>query len=162
MKLATLCYLKVDGKTLMIHRIKKENDMHQGKWNGLGGKLLPGETPEECVIREVREESGLTIVSPQLRGIITFPKFSNNEDWYTFLFVARGYSGQLIESREGVLKWIDDDDLLRLNLWEGDLIFLPWLERKEFFSGKFTYQSGRLVDHQVVFYPFPAVGKFSN
>lgn len=158
MKLATLCYLKMDGKTLMIHRIKKENDMHQGKWNGLGGKLDPGESPEECVIREVREESGLTINNPRMKGFLTFPKFANDEDWYAFIFVASEFKGQLIESEEGILKWIEDDHLLDLDLWEGDLIFLPWLEHPGFFSGKFIYQEGRLLDHSVVFYEKPYLG----
>ena len=152
MKLATLCYLKADGKTLMIHRVKKANDMHQGKWNGLGGKLDPGETPEECVIREVREESGLVIEKPQLKGLLTFPLFANNEDWYAFVFVAREYSGELIDSPEGVLRWIDNRELLDLELWEGDRIFLPWLERPGFFSGKFIYEDGRLIHHEAVFY----------
>jgi 8-oxo-dGTP diphosphatase len=152
MKLATLCYLKMDGKTLMIHRVKKENDMHHGKWNGLGGKLNPGESPEDCVIREVREESGLIIIDPLLKGFLTFPKFANDEDWYAFVFVARKIEGQLIESEEGVLKWIDDEHLLNLDLWEGDLIFLPWLERPGIFSGKFIYREGKLVEHSEVFY----------
>jgi len=152
MKLATLCYLRMDGKTLMIHRIKKENDMHQGKWNGLGGKLNSGESPEDCVIREVREESGLIISDPLLKGFLTFPRFANDEDWYTFVFVARKIEGQLIESEEGVLEWIDDDLLLNLDLWEGDLIFLPWLERPGIFSGKFIYQDGKLVEHKAIFY----------
>ncbi len=152
MKLATLCYLKKDGRTLMIHRIKKENDMHHGKWNGLGGKLNPGETPEECVIREVREESGLTISDPLLKGFLTFPKFANDEDWYAFVFVARKIEGQMIESDEGVLKWIDDEKLSKLDLWEGDLVFLPWLERSGIFSGKFIYREGKLVEHTVNFY----------
>lgn len=152
MKLATLCYLKNGGKTLMIHRIKKENDMHQGKWNGLGGKLDPGETPEECVIREVREESGLAIVDPLLKGFLTFPGFANDEDWYAFVFLARKFKGHLIDSKEGVLRWINDEELLSLDLWEGDLIFLPWLERPGFFSGKFVYQDGQLKDYSVLFY----------
>ena len=152
MKLATLCYLKMDGKTLMIHRIKKENDMHHGKWNGLGGKLNPGESPEDCVIREVREESGLSISDPLLKGFLTFPKFANDEDWYAFVYVVRKIAGQLIESEEGVLKWIDDELLLNLDLWEGDLIFLPWLERPGIFSGKFIYRDGKLVEHNVSFY----------
>jgi 8-oxo-dGTP diphosphatase len=152
MKLATLCYLKMDGKTLMIHRIKKENDMHHGKWNGLGGKLIPGESPEDCVIREVREESGLSIRDPLLKGFLTFPKFANDEDWYAFVYVAREIAGQLIESEEGVLKWIDDELLLNLDLWEGDLVFLPWLERPGIFSGKFIYRDGKLVEHSVIFY----------
>jgi 8-oxo-dGTP diphosphatase len=152
MKLATLCYVKNDGKTLMIHRIKKENDIHQGKWNGLGGKLDPGETPEECVIREVHEESGLTIVDPHLKGFLTFPSFANDEDWYAFVFVAKRFNGQLIDSEEGVLRWIDDKELFGLDLWGGDLIFLPWLESPGLFSGKFVYQDGQLLDHSVVFY----------
>lgn len=155
MKLATLCYLKTDGKTLMIHRVKKENDMHQGKWNGLGGKLDPGETPEECVIREVREESGLVISNPLLKGFLTFPQFANDEDWYAFVYVAREFSGELIDSAEGMLEWIDDDRLQELDLWAGDYIFLPWLDRQGFFSGKFIYHSGQLVDHSVVFYDRP-------
>lgn len=152
MIMATLCYLKRDGKTLMVHRTKKENDMHMGKWNGLGGKFEPGETPEECAIREIYEESGLTVTSPILKGILTFPGFANDEDWYAFLFVAHEFEGELIDSPEGTLKWVDDKKLLELNLWEGDRIFLPWLERSSFFSGKFVYMDGRLTDHEVVFY----------
>jgi 8-oxo-dGTP diphosphatase len=152
MKLATLCYLRKDRHTLMIHRIKKENDMHAGKWNGLGGKLEPGETPEECAVREIREESGLTVKSLQLRGIITFPGFANDEDWYTFLFVGDDFDGELIDSPEGVLRWVPDEELLDLHLWPGDRIFIPWLARREFFSGKFIYKDKQLVEHEVVFY----------
>lgn len=125
MKLATLCYLRVDGKTLMIHRIKKRNDMHQGKWNGLGGKLEPGESPEECVTREVHEESGLTITSPFLKGILAFQGFSDSEDWLTFVFTANEFHGKLIDSEEGILKWVPDEELLDLDLWEGDWVFIP-------------------------------------
>lgn len=152
MKLATLCYVKRAGKTLMVHRIKKAGDMHAGKWNGLGGKLEPGETPEECALREIREESGLTVTRLDLKGLLTFPAFSDNEDWYAFVFVGREFDGELIDSPEGILEWIDDSRLYNLNLWEGDRIFLPWLERPGFFSGKFVYRDGKLVDHQVVFY----------
>jgi 8-oxo-dGTP diphosphatase len=152
MKLATLCYLRKDRHTLMIHRIKKENDMHAGKWNGLGGKLEPGETPEECAIREIQEESGLTVKSLKLRGIITFPGFSDDEDWYTFLFVVEDFEGELIDSPEGELRWVPDKELLALNLWPGDRIFIPWLGRREFFSGKFIYKDRQLVEHGVVFY----------
>jgi 8-oxo-dGTP diphosphatase len=152
MKLATLCYVRAGGKTLMLHRTKRPHDMHAGKWNGLGGKLDPGETPEECVIREVWEESGLRIVKPELKGLLTFPSFDGNEDWYAFVFVARAFRGELIDSTEGVLAWIDDDALPDLNLWEGDPIFLRWLEQDRFFSGKFVYQQGKLAKHEVVFY----------
>jgi 8-oxo-dGTP diphosphatase len=152
MKLATLCYIRREGQTLMLHRIKKANDMHQGKWNGLGGKLNPGETPEECVVREIYEESGLLMRNPQLKGFLTFPAFTKNEDWYVFVFVAEDFEGELIDSPEGDLRWVDNSDLPRLNLWEGDAIFLPWLERRGIFSGKFIYKDGRLVLHEVAFY----------
>lgn len=152
MKLATLCYVRNGGKTLMLHRIKKANDMHAGKWNGLGGKFLPGETPEQCAIREVQEESGLTMINPLLRGVITFPGFANDEDWYCFLFVCHQFTGQLIDSPEGVLAWIDDARLPELPLWPGDRIFMPWLDVDAFFSGRFTYLDGQLHDHEVAFY----------
>ena len=95
--LATLCYVRRDGYTLMVHRTKKANDVHRGKWNGLGGKFEPGETPEECVIREVHEESGLAIQHPKLCGLIMFPNFTGN-DWYVFVFTAHEFSGALIDS----------------------------------------------------------------
>ena len=100
MKLATLCYIKRNNQTLMLHRIKKENDMHQGKWNGLGGKFEPGETPEACAVREIYEESGLRVNDPELRGILTFPAFNDDEDWYAFVFVVRDFSGELIDRVE--------------------------------------------------------------
>jgi 8-oxo-dGTP diphosphatase len=153
MKLATLCYLKRGGETLMVHRIKKAGDMHMGKWNGLGGKLEPGETPEECARREIQEESGLTVTNPVLKGLLTFPAFANDEDWYAFVFVVREFEGELIDSPEGFLRWIKDGELFNLNLWEGDKVFLPWLDRPGFFSGKFVYKDGKLIDYQAVFYP---------
>jgi 8-oxo-dGTP diphosphatase len=137
----------------MVHRIKKENDIHQGKWNGLGGKLEPGETPEECAAREVFEESGLVVRRMNFKGILTFPGFSNDEDWYAFVFVIDEFVGQLTESPEGTLHWVDDADVPGLNLWEGDRFFLPWLDQPGFFSGKFTYVNNRLVDHSIVGYP---------
>ena len=152
MKLGTLVYLKQKGKTLMLHRVKKEQDFHEGKWNGLGGKLDPGETPEACAIREVKEESGLDLKALKLRGIITFPLFDQVDDWYVYLFTGTEFSGDLIDSPEGDLEWIDNDKLLDLNLWEGDYIFLQWIEQERFFSGKFVYEEKQLVDHSVVFY----------
>lgn len=152
MKVATLCYVRQANQTLMVHRIKKANDMHQGKWNGLGGKLEAGETPEECAIREIHEESGLYVTEPLLKGVLTFPAFANDEDWYAFVFVITQFTGTLIESPEGRLEWIDNAHLLELPLWEGDHIFLQWLDRPGFFSGKFIYKDGRLIDHQVIFY----------
>ena len=136
----------------MLHRTSRKNDIHFNKWNGLGGKFDPGETPEECVIREVREESGLTITNPRLKGVLTFPRFKNEVDWYVFVFTATEFTGQLVDSSEGLLDWVDDARVVNLNLWEGDHIFLKWLDSGQFFSGKFEYDNGRLLRHQVVFY----------
>ncbi|RMD51565.1 MAG: 8-oxo-dGTP diphosphatase [Ignavibacteria bacterium] len=152
MKLATLCYVRKDGKTLMLYRNKKENDYHEGKWNGLGGKFEPGESPEECAIREVKEESGLTAKSITMKGIITFPMFDTKEDWYVFLFVINDFEGELIDSPEGRLEWIDDEKLTGLNLWDGDKIFIPWLSGDKFFSAKFNYDNGKFTDYSVEFY----------
>ncbi len=153
MKLATLCYLRRDNHILMMHRVKKENDMHAGKWNGLGGKFEPGESPEECAKREIQEESGLIPKKLILKGVLTFPAFSDFEDWYAFVFVVPEFEGQMIDSNEGNLKWILNDALLDLNLWEGDRVFLPWLDRPDFFSGKFVYDEGEFISYEVVFYP---------
>jgi 8-oxo-dGTP diphosphatase len=152
MQLATLCYVIADNKTLMLHRIKKKNDMHEGKWNGLGGKFEQGETPEDCVIREVKEESGLLIKNPKMHGFITFPLFDGIKDWYVFVFTAREFEGKLIDSTEGKLEWIPNDKLLDLNLWEGDKNFINWLQGDKFFSAKFVYENGGLKDFEVYFY----------
>jgi 8-oxo-dGTP diphosphatase len=152
MKLATLCYLRHQGRTLMMHRIKRQGDMHYGKWNGLGGKLHPGESPEQCVVREVREESGLTVENLKLKGFLTFPSFDQWDDWYVFVFTAEGFSGKLQDTPEGHLEWIDNQKLTSLDLWEGDHVFLPWLDRPGMFSARFVYQDGKLTDHQETFY----------
>jgi 8-oxo-dGTP diphosphatase len=154
MKIATLCYVRdrEDKRTLMIHRTRKINDYHSGKWNGLGGKLDQGETPEECVVREVKEESGLLISNPRMQGLITFPLFDGTDDWYVFLFTADNYIGELIDSNEGDLKWIPDNELTDLNLWEGDKIFLKWVFQEKFFSAKFIYKEGKYISHEVIFY----------
>lgn len=152
MILATLCYVRVNGKTLMMHRNKRADDVHLGKYNGLGGKFEAGESPEECVIREVFEESSLTI-QPRLRGVMTFPRFAKGQDWYCFLFTASEYSGVLRgDCPEGDLVWVANEKLLQLPLWQGDRIFLGWLDQPKFFSGKFVYEDGNLKDHSVVFY----------
>src|SRR5574339_1276266 len=110
MILATLCYIKCEGYTLMVYRNRKANDIHEGKWNGLGGKFEAGETPEECVIREVLEESGLFIQDPKYCGLLMFPEFKGN-DWYVFVFTATKFSGELIDSPEGRLMWIPDENI---------------------------------------------------
>ncbi|MDT8718389.1 8-oxo-dGTP diphosphatase [Clostridium sp. 19966] len=153
MKLATSCYITKNNKTLMLHRIKKENDIHEGKWVGLGGKMEAGETPEECIIREVKEECGLTIKNPSLKGIITFPGFKNDEDWYVFLFTTSEFEGNIFDtSDEGELEWINNDEIFSLNLWEGDKLFMDWMLKYKFFSAKFIYKEGKLVDHSLIVY----------
>ena len=152
MILATLCYIKHEGKTLMVHRNKKPNDIHAGKWNGLGGKFEAGETPEECIQREVEEEAGLVIQNPHLHGLLVFTNFKGN-DWYVFVFTASEFEGQLSESSpEGRLAWIDDDKLTELNLWESDHIFLPWLAAGKFFSAKFEYAGDVMQGYDVIFH----------
>jgi 8-oxo-dGTP diphosphatase len=151
MKLATLCYVKENGRTLMIHRIKKANDIHEGKWNGLGGKLEPGESPEQCVIREVHEESGLEIESPCYHGLLVFADFKT-EDWYVFVFTATRFRGSQIDSAEGRLEWVRDEELLSLPLWPSDRIFFPWLAAGKVFSARFQYHGEEMLGHEVSFY----------
>ncbi len=151
MLLATLCYIKRDGHTLMVHRNRKAGDIHAGKWNGLGGKFEPGETPEECVIREVREESGLEIVHPRLHGLVMFPGFKG-ADWYVFVFTATECSGRLTDSPEGDLRWIPDGELESLPLWPSDKFFFQWMREGKFFSAKFVYEGDEMRDWQVSFY----------
>ena len=151
MILATLCYVQHDGQTLMVYRNKKPNDMHAGKWNGLGGKIEAGETPEECVVREVLEESGLTIHNPKMCGLLTFPAFKGN-DWYVFVFTATEFTGELIDSPEGQLQWIPDEQVLDLNLWPSDSVFMPWVRADKFFSAKFEYDGDKMGCYKVIFY----------
>lgn len=152
MKLATLVYLKRNGKTLMIHRIKKQADIHQGKWNGLGGKLEPGESPEACAVREVREESGLEIRSLRYGGLLVFAGFKG-EDWYVWVYTSDAFDGELIDSNEGRLQWIPDAELRSLPLWPSDLLFLDWLEAGKVFSARFAYSpQDEMLGHEVVFH----------
>lgn len=151
-ELSTLCYIRNEHQTLMLLRNKKQNDVHEGKWNGLGGKFLPGESPEECAIREIREESGLNATKLRLHGTIIFPEFEKDTECLVYLFTVSEFSGTLIDSPEGTLEWIDNHKVSSLNLWEGDKIFLPWLDRKDFFSAKFVYENGQYISHSVCFY----------
>lgn len=149
--LTTLCYIEKDNKYLMLHRIKKENDLNKDKWVGVGGKFEEGETPEECLLREVKEETGLTLTSYKFRGIITFL----SDKWgceYMHLFTADAYEGELPENAmrdcsEGELVWVPKDEVENLHLWEGDKIFFRLLEqREEFFSLKLRYEGDTLVE----------------
>lgn len=129
----------------MLHRVVKENDLNHDKWIGLGGKFEEGESPEECVLREVREECGLTLTSMRYRGIVTFV----SDEWegeLMHLFTADGFAGKMHDCDEGVLEWINKSDLLKLQLWEGDKIFLRLLdEDAPFFSLKLSYMGDDLV-----------------
>lgn len=157
MKLASLCYLRHHDHLLMLHRTKKQADIHEGKWSGLGGKLLPGESPECGARREVREESGLDLRTIQLAGLLTFPLFDGRDDWYVYLFTgtpeaADGrplLSEPLFDCPEGVLRWIPEAELLSLPLWPGDRIFLRLLLSHRFFAATFRYQNGELVSHAI-------------
>ena len=154
MKLATLCYVEKDNQYLMLHRNKKSKDMHKDLWVGLGGKIEAGESPEECVIREVYEESGITITNLKLKGILTFPSDGlNGEDWYVFLFAADYLLGDLKQSDEGDLAWVDKNKLDELPMHKADPCFIKLLqEDRGIFSAKYVYVSGVLKDSQVNFY----------
>lgn len=143
---STLCYIEQNGCYLMLHRIKKENDLNQDKWIGVGGKFEDKESPEECMLREVREETGLTLTDYRYRGIVTFVS-DRWETEYMHLFTADGFTGTLAECDEGVLEWVEKSRLGELNLWEGDHIFLRLLaEEAPFFSLKVVYEGERLVE----------------
>ncbi len=149
---ATLCYIQRNNETLMLHRVKKDYDIHQDKWNGLGGKFESGESPEECLLREIKEESGLILTDYKLAGLLSFPKFDGHNDWQVFLYQAWGFKGDMIDSPEGNLLWIPNHKLLDLNLWEGDKLFIKWMLQNKFFSAKFVYSNKVLEHYSVKFY----------
>ena len=144
-EVTTLCYLEQDGKYLLMHRTKKEQDINKDKYIGLGGHLEHGESPEECVRREILEESGLVAGNLKLRGIITF--VIDDMDEYTFLYTGEDFSGELKECDEGDLIWIEKDMIEDLPIWEGDKVFFRLLkEEQSFFSLKLTYEQNVLMD----------------
>ena len=145
MKNSALCYIERDGKYLMLHRVKKENDVNRDKWIGIGGKFKDGESPEECMLREAKEETGLDIKSYSFRGIVTFVS-DIYETEYMHLFTADCFTGNISECDEGVLEWIEKEKLFDLTLWEGDRIFLKLIENPcPFFSLKLEYCGDDLV-----------------
>lgn len=145
MKNTTLCYIEKDGKYLMLHRDKKENDLNHDKWIGIGGKFEENESPEECLLREVREETGLTLTEYRRCGIVTFVS-DRWEGEYMHLFHATGFEGTLTECDEGHLEWVSKDFFAGLPQWEGDKIFLRLMEeRVPYFSLKLCYEGDRLV-----------------
>ena len=153
MKLTTLCYIEKDDKYLMLHRVKKENDLNHDKWVGVGGKFEPDETPEECMLREVREETGLTLTKYQFRAILTFLS-DECETEYIHLYTASEFTGTLLECDEGNLEWIPKSEIDKLKLWEGDKIFFKLLrETEDFFSLKLRYEGEKLVETKLTQYP---------
>lgn len=145
----TLCYLEQDGCWLMLHRVKKKQDANHDKWIGVGGKFEAGESPEDCVVREVQEETGLTLTQYRFRGIVTFV----SDQWpteYMHLFTADGWTGQMIDAdacNEGTLEWVPKKEVYQLPVWQGDKIFFRLLEQHpDFFSLKLIYEGETLTD----------------
>ena len=144
---STLCYITRGDEVLMLHRVKKKNDINKDKWIGIGGKFEADETPDECLLREALEETGLTLTSWQCRGVVTFLTENPNDGEYMYLFTADGFEGELKECDEGDLQWISRDFLDQLPKWEGDQIFLDLLwQDAPFFLLKLRYRGSTLVE----------------
>ena len=146
MNFTTLCYIEKENKYLMLHRTSKKKDGNKDKWIGVGGHFEKGESPEECLLREVKEETGLELTSYQFRGIVTFI----SDEWpdeYMCLYTANRYTGDIGNCDEGELVWVEKEKIMDLNIWEGDKIFLKLLtENQPFFSLKLEYKGDKLVN----------------
>ncbi len=150
MKLTTLCYIEKDGCYLMLHRTKKQHDVNHDKWIGVGGKFEPNEMPEECLLREVKEETGLFLLNYRYRGILTFIA-DGWESEYIHLYTATAFTGELTECTEGTLEWVPKEQIETLPIWEGDKIFLQLLmEDAGFFSLKLRYQGDELAESKLI------------
>lgn len=149
MKETTLCYIRKNDKVLMLHRIRKHDDENEGKWIGVGGHIEPGESPEVCVKREVWEETGFILDKADFRGVVDF--FSDRYDSERmYLFTSDAFSGEMHDCDEGVLEWVPVDEVMGLNLWEGDRIFLEYLKNDEpFFHLVLRYEGDALVEHSL-------------
>ena len=140
----TLCYIESNGKYLMLNKNKRKDDLNKDKWMGLGGHLEVGETPYACVVREIKEESGLTIQDPEFRAKLYF--INDEYEELIYLYTASKFSGELIECNEGYLEWIKKEDILKLNIWEGDKIFLDLLLKDySYFELKLYYKNDKFV-----------------
>ena len=145
MKATTLCYIEKDGCYLMMHRIKKKNDLNEGKWIGIGGHIEENESPDECIVREAAEETGLTLKNCRPRGLVTFVSDTWEGEWM-HLFTSDSFTGELKECNEGVLQWVKKDDITNLPLWEGDRIFLDLLNKDiPYFHLKLVYEGEKLT-----------------
>ena len=144
--LTTLCYIEREDSYLMMHRVKKEKDINKDKWIGVGGHFEEGESPEECLLREVQEETGLKLTSFRLRGIVTFATDVYPTE-YMFLYTADGYEGEITECNEGNLEWVQKKEVYNLPIWEGDKVFFRLLEEDApVFSLKLRYEGDKLVE----------------
>ena len=145
--LTTLCYIEKDGCYLMLHRVSKKNDINKDKWIGIGGHFQVNESPEDCLLREAKEETGLTLTSYKFRGIVTFITDGIPDAEYMHLYTADQFEGEMISCDEGTLEWVPKEKIYDLNLWEGDIIFHRLLdEDAPFFSLKLSYQGDKLVE----------------
>lgn len=149
MKNTTLCYIEKNNKYLMLHRSSKKSDGSSGKWMGIGGHFEEGESPYDCVVREAYEETGLTLIKPEYRAVVTF-----NSDEYEseqmHLFTCKEFKGELTSCNEGELHWIDKSEIKNLNMWNGDMVFLNLLDEREgFFSLKLTYHGEKLQEYYI-------------
>lgn len=153
MKMTTLCYIEQEGKYLMLHRVKKHHDINAGKWIGVGGHVKNGETPEECLLREVKEETGLVLTAYRLRGLVTFLSDACEPELMC-VFTADAFDGEMIECDEGELAWVDKSEVLALPTWEGDRVFLERLLSgdERFFSIKLRYEGDKLVEKKITDY----------
>ena len=144
---STLCYITRGDEVLMLHRVKKKNDINKDKWIGIGGKFEADETPDECLLREALEETGLTLTSWKCRGVVTFLTENPQDGEYMYLFTADGFEGELKECDEGDLQWISREFLDQLPKWEGDQIFLDLLwQNAPFFLLTLRYSGDKLVE----------------
>ena len=155
-ELTTLCYIEKDNKYLMMHRVKKEKDINKDKYIGVGGHFEYGESPDECLLREVKEETGLTLLEYKARGVVTFIYGDKNRPEeriveYMHLYTATEFEGKMIDCDEGELEWIDKSAVYELPIWEGDKIFFRLLEeREDYFSLKLVYsETDELIETEI-------------
>ena len=149
MRNLTVCYIEKDNKYLMLHRTKKNNDVNKDKWIGVGGKIEDKESPEECIVREVKEETGLTLLNHKLRCIITFTS-TVAETEYIYVFTSDKFTGEIIECNEGDLEWVEKSKIDNLNVWEGDKIFHKKILNDEgFFTLKVDYDENKLIGYKI-------------
>lgn len=148
-QVTTLCYIEREDSYLMLHRVKKKNDLNENKWVGIGGHAEEGESPEDCLLREAMEETGLLLTSYRFRGLVTFVSDKCGTE-YMCLYTADGFEGELTDCDEGCLEWVPKSEIPNLNLWTGDLIFFRLLEENApFFSLKLRYEGDRLAEWQL-------------